>query len=96
MGETGEGSGGNGGGNWECGTPLSTPSYLLIPLKDFHLFSLKCFSVRRCAELMTQLPRIKPRVSLQGHGILQRGISCPSDCCLVETALNYLSACIVC
>ena len=22
----GEGSGGNGGGNWECGTPLSTPS----------------------------------------------------------------------
>ena len=26
MGETGEGSGGNGGGNWECGTPLSTPS----------------------------------------------------------------------
>ena len=28
MGETGEGSGGNGGGNWECGTPLSTPSYI--------------------------------------------------------------------
>ena len=25
MGEKGEGSGGNGGGNWECGTPLSTP-----------------------------------------------------------------------
>ena len=26
MGEKGEGTGGNGGGNWECGTPLSTPS----------------------------------------------------------------------
>ena len=26
MGEKGEGSGGGeGGGNWECGTPLSTP-----------------------------------------------------------------------
>ena len=24
----GEGSGGKGGGNWECGTPLSTPSAL--------------------------------------------------------------------
>ena len=23
----GEGSGGKGGGNWECGTPLSTPSF---------------------------------------------------------------------
>ena len=29
MGKTGEGSGGNGGGNWECGTPLSTPSDLV-------------------------------------------------------------------
>ena len=26
VGEKGEGTGGNGGGNWECGTPLSTPS----------------------------------------------------------------------
>ena len=26
MGEKGEGSGGKGGGNWEWGTPLSTPS----------------------------------------------------------------------
>ena len=26
AGEMGEGSGGKGGGNWECGTPLSTPS----------------------------------------------------------------------
>ena len=28
VGEKGEGSGGKGGGNWEWGTPLSTPSYL--------------------------------------------------------------------
>ena len=27
MGEKGEGSGGKGGGNWEWGTPLSTPSF---------------------------------------------------------------------
>ena len=27
MGEKGEGSGGKGGGNWEWGSPLSTPSY---------------------------------------------------------------------
>ena len=27
MGEKGEGSGGEGGGKWEWGTPLSTPSY---------------------------------------------------------------------
>ena len=26
MGEKGEGTGGKGGGNWEWGTPLSTPS----------------------------------------------------------------------
>ena len=26
VGEKGEGSGGKGGGNWEWGTPLSTPS----------------------------------------------------------------------
>ena len=31
MGETGEGSGGNGGVNWECGTPLSTPSSKVHP-----------------------------------------------------------------
>ena len=30
MGEKGEGSGGKGGGNWEWGTPLSTPSVLLL------------------------------------------------------------------
>ena len=30
MGEKGEGSGGDGEGNWECGTPLSTPSNLAI------------------------------------------------------------------
>ena len=29
MGEKGEGSGGKGGGNWEWGTPLSTPSSLV-------------------------------------------------------------------
>ena len=29
MGGKGEGSGGKGGGNWEWGTPLSTPSYKL-------------------------------------------------------------------
>ena len=28
VGEKGEGSGGKGGGNWEWGTPLSTPSIL--------------------------------------------------------------------
>ena len=28
VGEKGEGSGGKGGGNWEWGTPLSTPSLL--------------------------------------------------------------------
>ena len=28
MGEKGEGSGGKGGGNWELGTPLSTPSIM--------------------------------------------------------------------
>ena len=28
VGEKGEGSGGKGGGNWEWGTPLSTPSVL--------------------------------------------------------------------
>ena len=27
MGEKGEGNGGKGGGNWEWGTPLSTPSF---------------------------------------------------------------------
>ena len=27
MGGKGEGSGGKGGGNWEWGTPLSTPSH---------------------------------------------------------------------
>ena len=27
VGGKGEGSGGKGGGNWEWGTPLSTPSY---------------------------------------------------------------------
>ena len=26
----GEGSGGKGGGNWECGTPLSIPSYMTV------------------------------------------------------------------
>ena len=40
MGETGEGSGGNGGGNWECGTPLSTPSVTE--------FNLSQTSVRPC------------------------------------------------
>ena len=29
MGEKGEGSGEKGGGNWEWGTPLSTPSNLV-------------------------------------------------------------------
>ena len=29
MGEKGEGTGGKGGGNWEWGTPLSTPSLYL-------------------------------------------------------------------
>ena len=42
MGETGEGSGENGGGNWECGTPLSTPSK-----GDFN-FS---FTKKKCASL---------------------------------------------
>ena len=27
MGDKGEGTGGKGGGNWEWGTPLSTPSF---------------------------------------------------------------------
>ena len=30
MGEKGEGSGGKGGGNWEWGTPLSTPSSIVM------------------------------------------------------------------
>ena len=43
MGEKGEGSGGKGGGNWEWGTPLSTPSGMvpainadefLIPIRN--------------------------------------------------------------
>ena len=36
MGEKGEGSGGKGGGNWEWGTPLSTPSPItnkFVPVK---------------------------------------------------------------
>ena len=32
MGEKGEGSGGKGGGNWEWGTPLSTPSLLQVAI----------------------------------------------------------------
>ena len=30
SGEKGEGSGGKGGGNWEWGTPLSTPSVRVL------------------------------------------------------------------
>ena len=33
VGEKGEGSGGKGGGNWEWGTPLSTPSYVQQAVK---------------------------------------------------------------
>ena len=33
MGEKGEGSGEKGGGNWEWGTPLSTPSELNVILR---------------------------------------------------------------
>ena len=43
MGETGEGSGGNGGGNWEYGTPLSTPSKLVFKSFEYvaNLYHLK-------------------------------------------------------
>ena len=37
MGEKGDGSGGKGGGNWEWGTPLSSPSIkglLLTPTEN--------------------------------------------------------------
>ena len=53
MGEKGEGSGGKGGGNWEWGTPLSTPSVLgerllisSLPGKAFRTL----FDIRRLAE----------------------------------------------
>ena len=37
VGEKGEGSGGKGGGNWERGTPLSTPSSQVIPAPYLNL-----------------------------------------------------------
>ena len=36
MGEKGEGSGGKGGGNWEWGTPLSTPSESPLFFKNYY------------------------------------------------------------
>ena len=41
MGEKGEGSGGEGGGNWEWGTPLSTPSILAV---NFYPISARSFT----------------------------------------------------
>ena len=35
VGEKGEGSGGKGGGNWEWGTPLSTPSNMTMAINKF-------------------------------------------------------------
>ena len=40
VGEKGEGSGGKGGGNWEWGTPLSTPSVGVVS-PCHHLCSLE-------------------------------------------------------
>ena len=41
MGEKGEGSGGKGGGNWEWGTPLSTPSIWSVDVHkiDYHIIT---------------------------------------------------------
>ena len=40
------------------------------PLHRFSLnFTQMFLSVRRCAEPMTQLPRLKVMVTVQGHGI---------------------------
>ena len=46
---------------------VSAP-YLLNTLNDFHLTSLKCssHSVRQCAQHMTQLPRLKVKVTGKG------------------------------
>ena len=43
-----------------------------VSLEQFERFSLNfgvVISVRRCAEPMTQLPRLEARVTIKGHGI---------------------------
>ena len=56
--------------SWDL--PLNFVSGPLSP-QPFERFSLNITqmfrSVRRCAEPMTQLPRLKVKVTLQGHGI---------------------------
>ena len=50
MGEKGEGSGGKGGGNWEWGTPLSTPSFLVrMPLILIAFWMILIVYLRRYA-----------------------------------------------
>ena len=44
VGEKGEGSGGKGGGNWEWGTPLSTPSVM-----PFSVFANKAYPSQTAA-----------------------------------------------
>ena len=46
------------------------------PLHQFSInFTQMFLSVRRCAEPMTQLPRLKVKVTVQGHGICVHSIS---------------------
>ena len=59
------------------------------PFVRFSLNITQMFlSMSWCAEPMTQLCKLKVKVTLQGHGILWRGYGCPSDFCLVPIGLN--------
>ena len=56
MGEKGEGSGGKGGGNWEWGTPLSTPSLILrggVKIKLFQNMVMLHIKLKRMTNAAT-------------------------------------------
>ena len=63
-----------------CVRSISTEPFEQFSLNFTQLF----LSVRRCAEPMNQLRSLKVKVTLQCYGILQRGLGCPLNCCLVQ------------
>ena len=60
MGEKGEGSGGKGGGNWEWGTPLSTPSSILVDIYTYYSFISNLLTHLSQMEFSTLIKKTSP------------------------------------
>ena len=67
MGEKGEGSGGKGGGNWEWGTPLSTPSLRTFRPSSFIFMSIVLNIFSGCSVKRTVL--LRQLFSVPAHNI---------------------------